>query len=388
MPFPHRAALLIPLVAAAVAADPVYLTAFRDPTAGVEAHRLAAAQAPVEPLTWQGGGKSGSEQPTVIPIPGTAFVLHRAAITGLAPGSALRLRFGAEPELATRTVPLPADRPLRIATGGDTMHEAKWFAATTKAMMARDPDLTVLGGDLAYEDGKKGARVVLWMRTWAEHARTADGRIQAFVSCIGNHEVDGHYGGTPAKAPFYFAMLPIAGRAYHAVDIGPDLSFILLDTDHATRIPGEQTDWLTKALTDRAKRRTVIPVYHYPAYPTVKAKTGGHPFDDRVAQLVRQHWLPLFEQQGVRLALEHDQHCAKRTVALKGGVPDATGITYLGDGAWGVKVRKPRQDLAGMAMAKDVRHGWLLEIHPDQRIAVTAIDEDGAVFDQVAIPTR
>lgn len=381
---------LILLLTATVlsAGDAVYVTTFRDPSRALEAHRLATEAAPAEALTVTGAAGSRMVAVTVVPIPGTGHVLHRALVDGLTPASEVKLQFGSDGEHRVRTLPATLDRPLKIANGGDTMHKTEWFANTTKALAARDPDLVVFGGDLAYEDGKKGERVLTWIRTYHQNARTPDGRLLPFISCIGNHEVVGGYGGDLSKAPFYFAMMPKDGIAYRAVDIGEQVSFLLLDSDHATRIPGAQTEWLAKAIVPRAKRAHVIPVYHYPAWPTVKASKGKTPYDNRVSVMIRDLWLPLFEANGVRLALEHDQHTFKRTVPIKAGKADPTGITYLGDGAWGVDVRPIFPDLPFMAKTASRRHGWLLELHANGRVDGTAIDEHGEVFDQVTIPAR
>lgn len=387
-----RFALLACLATLLAAADPVYITAFRDPCRALEVHRLAAQGAPVEALTVSVPGAADRQVAAeAVGLKGTAFVVHRALVDGLAPGTELSVRFGAEPATRVRTVPDPAklDRPLRVVNGGDTMHRPDWLSTTTKALCARDPDLIVLGGDLAYEDGRNGERIVLWIRTWAASALAPDGRAIPFVSCIGNHEVQGHYNGTPEKAPFFFAMLPLGGTPLHTIDVGDEISFILLDSEHVTPIAGKQTEWLQGELAARAKRPTVIPVYHYPAWPVVKVPKGGKdPSDNVVATKIRANWVPLFEAAGVRLALEHDQHVYKRTVALKAGQPDPTGIVYLGDGAWGVDVRKVFPGLTWLAKGAEVRHGYLLEISRGGRIAVSAIDETGTVFDQTEIKPR
>lgn len=387
-----RIALLACAVALLAAADPVYVTAFRDPCRALEIHRLSTKGAPIEALTVSVPGAADRQVPAVaIGLQGTAWVVHRALVDGLAPGVEVAVHFGAEPATRVRTVPDPAklDRPLRVVNGGDTMHRPEWLAATAKALCARDPDLIVLGGDLAYEDGRNGERVALWIRTWAASALAPDGRAIPFISCIGNHEVQGHYNGTPEKAPFFFAILPIGATTLHTVDVGDELSFILLDSGHVTPIAGKQVEWLQGELAARAKRPAVIPVYHYPAWPTVKVPTGGKdPSDNEIAKAIRANWVPLFEAAGVRLVLEHDQHVYKRTVALKAGQPDAKGIVYLGDGAWGVDVRKVYPGLTWLAKGAEVRHGYLLEISRGGRIAATAIDETGAVFDQVEIAPR
>lgn len=370
------------------AGDAVYVTAFRDPCRAFEVHRLATVDAARDPLLVNDGTEQRRIPVTVIELPKTGHVLHRALVDGLTPAKEVRLRFGNDPEVRVRTLPDNLKRPLRIANGGDTMHKPEWFANTTKVLAAQDPDLVVFGGDLAYENGKDGARVLTWIRTWHEHGRTRDGRVLPFISCIGNHEVDGGNGEEPSKAPYFYAMMPLAGVPYRAVDIGTQVSFVLLDTDHTTRIPGAQTEWLKPALVERAVRAHVIPVYHYPAWPSVKSSKGRSPYEHKSSVLMRELWLPLFEANGVRVALEHDQHSFKRTMPIRAGKADPTGVTYLGDGAWGVEVRKIFPDLPLMAKTGSHRHGWILDLHADGRVEATAIDENGAVFDQVAIPGK
>jgi hypothetical protein len=370
------------------AADPIYVTAFRDPCRAIEVHRLVPASVPVEPLTVVVAGLERQVPAVSVALPRTDWVVHRALVDGLPPASEVTLRFAGTTE-RVRTLPADLKRPLRIATGGDTMHKPEWLAATAKALSARDPDFFVLGGDLAYEDGKDGKRVAIWIQTWAASARAPDGRLLPFVSCIGNHEVQGGYHGDASKAPFFYAMFPLDGVATHAIDIGDEVSVIILDSDHSTRIPGPQTAWLAEQLAKRAKRPSVIPIYHYPAWPTVKVGKGEKdPTENRVSKLIREHWVPLFEQSGVRLVLENDQHTYKRTVPLKAGQPDPTGITYLGDGAWGVDVRRIFPGLTWLAKGAEVRHGYILDIHAGGRIAVTAVDETGVEFDSVVLPAR
>lgn len=389
-----HALLLLSIAAILSAGEAVYVTAFRDPCTALEVHRLAGLGDPVarlDVLGRDGDSRAMHADGMAIALPGTDRVVHRYPLSGLVPGASYRLVVpagGGSIDLGTvRTVPSDGARPLRIATGGDTMHRPEWLAGTAKVLAARDPDLVVIGGDLAYEDGKNGPRVVTWIRTWSEAARAPDGRLLPFISCIGNHEVRGGYGKTPAEAPYYFAMMPLDGVAYRAVDVGPGLSFILLDTDHATRLPGAQTDWLAQALAARTARATVIPVYHYPAWPVVKVPAGGaDPSDEPLARQIRALWVPLFERAHVRLVLEHDQHAYKRTHPLLAGKQDPAGITYLGDGAWGVETRKPFPGITYAAKVDDRRHGYLLTIAADGRVGVEAIDEAGEVFDRAEIP--
>lgn len=387
-----RIAFLACAAAILAAADPVYITAFRDPCRSMEVHRLSTQGAPIEALTISVPGAPDRQiAAEAVGLKGTAWVVHRAMVDGLAPGVEISLRFGGEAATRVRPVPDPAklDRPLRFVNGGDTMHRPEWLTATARVMSAKDPDLIVLGGDLAYEDGKNGERAALWIKTWAAAALAPDGRAIPFISCIGNHEVQGHYNGTPEKAPFFFAMMPLGINPLRTVDVGDEISFILLDSGHVTQVAGAQTTWLQGELAARSTRPSVIPVYHYPAWPSVKVPRGGtDPTDNVIAKQIRANWVPLFEAAGVRVALEHDQHTYKRTHPLKDGTIDPAGIVYLGDGAWGVDVRRVYPGLAWLAKEAEVRHGYYLEISRGGRIAVTAIDETGKVFDQTEIAPR
>ena len=101
-------------------------------------------------------------------------------------------------------------------------------------------------------------------------------RPPILVAGIGNHEVDGGYNKPRAKAPFFYALFdglyPETG--YATLDFGDYLSLVLLDTAHTSAIEGAQTDWLAKALKERAERPHVVVVNHVPAYPSFRKMEG------------------------------------------------------------------------------------------------------------------
>lgn len=55
-------------------------------------------------------------------------------------------------------------------------------------------------------------------------------------------------------------------------------------------------------------------------------------------------FVPLFEKYNVDLALESDGHCIKRTVPIRNGKQNPTGVVYVGEGGLGVGQRRPKQD--------------------------------------------
>jgi myo-inositol-hexaphosphate 3-phosphohydrolase len=376
----------------------IYLTWQRDPTTTMTVDwHTAGAEARLELEYRRLGDQRWDRQPAVsFPFPHSDRYVHRVELTGLEPDATYEIRTSPAVEpYRFRTLPAQASRPIRFAAGGDVRHDAEWMARTGRHAAAYDLDFVVWGGDLAYGDGRPD-RAYRW-HEWFEAIHTAmstpDRRLVPVLPAIGNHEVNGSYHHRIADyrqddatrnriAPFFYPLLASPGQpGYRAIDAGDYLSVILLDTDHTNPVDGAQTRWLARALAEREGVTHVLPVYHVPAYPSVRA------FDGRVSARVREHWVPLFERHGVRFVFEAHDHVYKRTHPMRGGVrDDQDGIVYLGDGAWGVGVRPIGRDQGGMkapylARAESVRHFILGEIEgPDLRFAM--IDEDGELFDE------
>ena len=154
------------------------------------------------------------------------------------------------------------------------------------------------------------------------------------------------------------------------------MSVIALDSTHTHPVEGTQTQWLQDTLARRVRTPHLIAVYHVPAYPSVRS------YDARISALIREHWVPLFEQYGVDIVFENHDHAYKRTPLIRNGTVDPRGVMYLGDGAWGAKVRTvhPPAETWYLDRAESVHHVIVVTIHGQQR-RIKAIDESGAVFD-------
>ena len=84
---------------------------------------------------------------------------------------------------------------------------------------------------------------------------------------------------------------------------------------------------------------------------------------------------------------ENDHHVLKRTLGLSAGVvDDAAGVPYIGDGAWGVNVRKIKPaDIARrpwLVTAEPLNHLWRIDLAEDGFTA-TAKTAAGEVLDQI-----
>lgn len=120
----------------------------------------------------------------------------------------------------------------------------------------------------------------------------------------------------------------------------------------------------------------VFPVYHVSAWPSFRALTNTY------STLVRDHWVPLFEEYGIALSFENHDHTFKRTKPIRNNQMDQQGVVYIGDGAWGVSTRKDENAHQRCYPEKvtDDHHFWNIILYPESRV-VQAFTPDGELLD-------
>jgi acid phosphatase type 7 len=325
-----------------------------------------------------------------------ALVINRAELLELKPAQKYEFRFTRQNKVYHfRTMPSDLSHPIRFLIGGDVMHRPKWMQRTSAHAAARDPDFAVIGGDLAYADGKQSDvdRWYRYLKIWSETMITANGRVIPHIAAIGNHEVKKgyvqNYGDDyeqtdefrKRESPYYYALMAFPGQpGYGALDFGGYLSLLLLDSDHTNPVDGEQADWLSQSLGEREGVPHRFPIYHVPAYPSVRNPQG------ETETRVRETWVPLFEKHSLPLAFENHDHTYKRTHPLKDNEVNPDGTIYMGDGAWGVRTRRlptwPRRGRWYIDEAKSVRHFIEVNLSVDG-INLKVIDENGEMFDEL-----
>ena len=370
----------------------VYLTWQRDPTTTmtVNWYNHSTTQNEVR-YRVPGAGSWSAATAATQPFPHTERSIHTAELTGLAAGTEYEFQVDGYAEtFKFRTMPATLSRPVKFGVGGDV--DTGSIADTmTAAISAKDPDFLLIGGDHAYEDAK-AANFWMWeryMESWFRHARAPDGRLIPLVVGIGNHETRNYFvsdspdfDNTAAwrdrYASYYYRTFAFPGAAqpYAALDFGSYLSLIVTDTEHSSPVitgSDPQTLWLAGALDARRRVPHLIAVQHVPAYPSNRS------FNDAVPVRIRQHWVPLYENAGVQLVFENHDHTFKRTKPLLGGVENASGICYLGDGLWGIDSRPPDTTRPYLEIANEKHHVHLVTITPTNRI-VEAVDTAGAFF--------
>ncbi len=329
-------------------------------------------------------------------IPGMRRNVCTVELTGLTPDTVYVFSPGGWTNTYHfRTLPDRLVRPVTFLAGGDVFHEGPPMDRMNALAGSLDPDFIVIGGDLAYADGRADSawRWVRMFGSFYQHLRAPDGRIIPMVVAIGNHEMQNHslryrddYEPTEAwrlrVAPYFYRFFAMPGLAgYNVLDFGDYARLLLLDTGHTTPVSGEQSEWLQARLAESAVRPHVFPVYHVPAWPSVRNPA------DPINEEIRTVWVPLFEQHGVKLAFEHHDHSLKITHPIRDGAVHPDGVIYLGDGAWSVNVREPAApgDRWFLRLSGAINHVFEVTLEPDRR-TVRTIDINGHERDRFEQP--
>lgn len=306
--------------------------------------------------------------------------VYRVPLTGLAPGGTVHLvaghrLLGMSREYKVRTI---ADdgRRLRFATGGDMGPSADTRALLRQAAR-QDPDFVLIGGDIAYANGQIAnvGRWDTWLTYWSEEMVASDGRSIPVALAIGNHEVRGGYGQPASHAPFFFGFFAQDERSYSVRRFGPHLAVWLLDSGHVEAHGPEQAAWLDRTMEAMAEVPHKVAVYHVPLYPSHRV------YETQGSVAGRLHWAPVFDRRGLDIAFENHDHTWKRTVPLRGGLPDPRGVLYLGDGCFGQVPRavcyRGRWYLEHQA---SMQHFWCVDVDAEG-LTCRAIDRHGETFD-------
>ena len=350
----------------------IYLTWQRDPTTTMTIQWLTTTNddKELDKVSYKKQGEDiawEEKEGTHIPFPGDAqYTLHSIELINLFPDTLYEVKVLSDPKTCYRfqTMPATLEKPIIFVEGGDTSPKGlPLFEETCRQAASREPLFTLFGGDLAYaakkklESGKDELRWIHWLRSYMNSMVTPSGRLVPIISAIGNHDVPGFYDQNKETASSFYALFPFPeDSTFHALRFGSYLTLYFLDTDHTCDIKGPQTVWLKNTLAQDAKVTHKIAVYHAPGYPSVRY------FRLEVSTAVRRHWVPIFEQYGLHMAFEHHEHAYKRTHPLIDSNPHPRGIVYVGDGAWGGKVRTPKKAGRTTYLAKTEEAPHFIEV--------------------------
>ncbi len=363
----------------------LFLTWQRDPTTTMTVQWIGAASDAAQRPIWYAkkGASAWRQQPaTARQFPMTEHSILRAELTGLEPDGDYVFRVGLDSaEQHFRTMPAKATNPIHFVSGGDA-GVGPHTIASNRVAAAQAPMFVVLGGDIAYENGRTPQVFLQFLKDYSRDLRDDHKRLIPLLGCLGNHEVDGGYEKTRKQAPFFYSIFDglFTDTGFACLDFGDYLSLVLLDTNHTTPIKGEQTAWLERTLKQREDMPTVFAFNHVPAYPSVRPFTGEEAESGTGADN-RRLWAPLFERYNVDAVFEHHDHAYKRTHPLLDGHVNSKGVLYLGDGSWG-KIRRPATPEARpyLAVTDEAYHLSVHRIEGQQRFHV-ALSDTGRVVD-------
>ncbi|HAV13016.1 MAG TPA: hypothetical protein DCX06_05925, partial [Opitutae bacterium] len=281
------------------------------------------------------------------------------------------------PEVKVHTIPSD-DSPIRFVTGGD-MGVSEDTRILLKNAATHDPMFAVIGGDIAYANGKLESvgKWDAWLNFYTQEMVTTDGFQIPIVLAIGNHEVMGGFNKPKEHAPFFFGFFgQDLEKSYFKRQFGENLALLVLDSGHVTKHEA-QVDWIRETLKQAESVNYTSAVYHVPLYPSHRDFMGH--FSDQG----RQYWAPVFDEFSLTVAFENHDHTFKRSHFIKNGkvAKKGEGTLYLGDGCWGRKTRPVDPDLRWyLDVAGAIQHFWVVDVSTDKMV-YRAVDIENKVVD-------
>jgi acid phosphatase type 7 len=383
------------LGAAENAPSVLYLTWMHDPTTTMTVHWHTDDDDQKTQVAYRKKGQSQWQFKEGIYgiLPETNLLVHTVELDGLESGQEYQFSLVEKQGIYKfNTLPKTLSRPIRFVVGGDAYFYLSLLRKMNEQIAAKDPDFVVVGGDIAYTNGRralfkgKGWEIKRWqtfLKEWKRQMIASDGRMIPIVPILGNHDVKAS---TLAPMSHHFLFyelfaMPEKEISFRVLDAGDYLSLFLLDSGHTYHIEGQQTQWLKKMLSERENIPYKMAAYHVAAYPSV------YPYRGQSPSKIRTQWNPLFERYHLNVAFEHHNHAYKRTHPIKGNKIDPDGVIYMGDGSWGVTPRKPKKlwYLASTAQANAV---CLITLSCELGL-IEALSIQGEILDSVAtFPTH
>ncbi|MCL5281948.1 MAG: metallophosphoesterase [Planctomycetes bacterium] len=295
----------------------------------------------------------------------SATTLHRATLSGLAPGVIYVYRVTSGPASQTgtfRTAPA-TDQPFRFAVYGDTRTNTQVHRQVAAAMAASGPDLVFHTGDLV----GAGRDYRLWNTEFFE---PAGGLMLTapVVPVLGNHE----YGGAGPLWFFYFFDRPVH-EGWFALTCG-NVRFLGLNTNVDYSPDSAQYEWFVQELQSAAYRSATwhIVLFHHPPFTS----TTGHPED----ATVQRQLVPLFEQYGVNAVFSGHNHIYERYFYH--------GIHYIVTGGGGAPLYALTADSVPPVrqFGRSAYHYCIVDVDPSAgTLTIAATDLGGQVFDAVVL---
>ena len=303
-----------------------------------------------------------------------------------------------EQEAKTFKFRLPRSDAIKMSVGGDagvTQTSRKIF----QLMYASNPDLIVIGGDMAYDNGL-AACACLWDAFLDMiDFRTPDGRLVPMTFAVGNHDIGYNHankGGWQARTnpiPLLFSWFPFADQVpvekrsmNRRHRLGDNFNLWMLDSDYTSSLE-DVVGFVDSSLAKQPSSQTDtvnIGVYHVPIYSV-------HVHDYHRGDEMRNIWPSrIFDKHKFFVNFENHSHLYKRTKPLIDSRL-GPGTVYLGDGNIGVT--EDRFEAEEFLQKSDDRfveigvdfHFFSVSVSQGGHVVVDTINPLGRVIDHVEV---
>ncbi len=178
-----------------IAPDTLFLTWKSDPTTTMDIQWVGPETTVTGVIRYAPGLGDAWQTGNIIakPFPDTDLKVNRCELSGLAPGTDYFFQIGTNsPVYRFRTMPAKAANAIQFVSGGDCGTNS--HAIGTNILAAKqEPYFALIGGDLAYDNGRSPKTFLEYLRNYSKHMVDPRGRLVPMISCIGNHEVNGGY---------------------------------------------------------------------------------------------------------------------------------------------------------------------------------------------------
>lgn len=262
---------------------------------------------------------------------------------------------------------------VRIGVIGDSGFGDQVTKNLAERILESDIHMLIHTGDLVYRaEDNVTPRAAYAAKFYEAFAQVLHG--MPIYPVIGNHDYENAV--MWLDLPYYahaFPPLPLnpesqadSGnfRQYYALEVG-SLQFLFIDSQAfwVGTGSGDQNSWLAQRLENNHYTATIV-IFHVAPY-----SSGLHRDDGKI---LRQEWVPLFEQSNVILVITGHDHNYERL--------QVNGITYLVSGGGSAVLYGLNERLAQSEIFARQSHFLVLTLRKNG-LDIAAIDADGMILD-------
>lgn len=322
--------------------------------------------------------KTGIDLKMEIDTTGERYI-HAIFIDGLNPNTDYYVQFlyngNSLGDANFRTLPSSnMESNLVMVVGGDSSGSdlsSTFIQEATKY----NPDVILVGGDIVYDNGDFNCYYCWdYYLSLFDDLNKNSGRLIPLVLAVGNHDVgqdDFEFLDLDKNRNSFFLMfpqhtvntseaqvpLPDERLSYFYHKIG-NMLHVTLDSGYLIDYDGQQ-NWLSTVANENP---TLAKFAHYHV-PMIPACYFRYDYDPRM-----DSWVQVFEQTRFMTVFENHVHLFKRTFPQKMTQFDGPGVTYIGDGAWGINPESCYEEDSDRNITQvfdtmgNVNHIWIVNV--------------------------